>query len=147
MFRNVLSEIPDEEILNLCAVYGKVECEVYRKKVTLHNSKLGKIKMNSATRYVSMKIDPGKKFYNYYWMEGPLPGDQGQRITVLYYNQSQQCSHCLRMADSGCQGLGHGKKCKENSSIRAKMSEYMAYIKDTTDYVSLKEQYAEEIAK
>ena len=51
------------------------------------------------------------------------------------------------MSDSGCQGLGHGKKCKENSSIRAKMSEYMAYIKDTTGYVSLKEQYAEEIAK
>ena len=80
-------------------------------------------------------------------MEGPLPGDQGQRITVLHYNQSQQFSHCFWRADSGCQGLGHGKKCKENSSIRAKMSEYMAYIKDTTDYVSLKEQYAEEIAK
>ena len=27
------------------------------------------------------------------------------------------------------------------------MSEYMAYIKDTTGYVSLKEQYAEEMAK
>ena len=121
--------------------------KIYREKVTPHNSKLGKIQMNLATLYVSMKIDPGKKFYNYYWMEGPLPGDQGQRITVLHYNQSQQCYHCLRMTDSGCQGLGHGKKCKDNSSIRAKMSEYMAYIKDTTDYVSLKEQYAKEIAK
>ena len=51
------------------------------------------------------------------------------------------------MADSGCQGLGHSKKCNGNGSIRAKMSQYMAYIKDTTGYGSLKKQYTEEMAK
>ena len=55
----------------------------------LANSKYGKIKLMYATRFVYMKLDPEKKFKNFYWLEGPLPGDQGRRITVLYYNQSQ----------------------------------------------------------
>ena len=146
-FRNVPIEIPDEEILNLCAVYGKVEGKVNRETVTIDNTKLGKVKLPSATRFVNMKLFPGKKFNNYYWMEGPLPGDQGRRVTVLHYNQSQQCSHCLNTADTGCLGLGNGKRCEENGGQRAKMSEYMSDLSRSTGYLSLKQQYAADMAK
>ena len=70
-FFNVPVEVPDEEVLNLCSLYGKVEGEVGREKVTINNSKLGSFKLVSATRFVHMKINPGKKFNNYYWMETP----------------------------------------------------------------------------
>ena len=96
-FRNVPIEIPDEEILNLCAVYRKVEGKVNRETVTIDNTKLGKVKLPSATRFVNMKLLPGKKFNNYYWVEGPLPGDQGRRVSVLHYNQFQ---HTLKYNDN-----------------------------------------------
>ena len=146
-FNNVPLEVPDEEILNLCSCYGKVEGKVGREQVQMNNAILGKIKVTSATRFVYMKLDPGKKFNNFYWMEGPLPGDQGRRITVTHYNQLQQCSYCLRTADSGCLGFGHGRKCEENGGYRAKMSEYMLSLKKEIGYISLKEQYNLEMAK
>ena len=146
-FFNIPVEVSDKEFLNLCSLYGKVEGEVGREKVTINNSKLGSFKLVSATRFVHMKIDPGKKFTNYYWMEGPLPGDQGRCVTVSHYNQIQQCSFCLQTADTGCLGFGQGKKCEENGGTREKMSVYMKNLKNDIGYVSLKEQYALEMAK
>ena len=76
-FRNVPLEIQDDELMNLCVIYGKVEGEIPREMVRMNCKKLGKVKLASSTRYVHMKLDPGKKFKNYYWKEGPLPRDQG----------------------------------------------------------------------
>ena len=88
IFRNVPSEVPDSQILHLCKFYGKPESEVIREKVKLKNKNLGNVSLTSAKRFVMMKLDPGKKFNNYYWLEGPLPSDKGSRITVNHYNQS-----------------------------------------------------------
>ena len=88
-FKNVPLEIQDDELMNLCVIYGKVDGEIKREAVNMNHSKYGKFKLTSSTRYVYMKLNPGQKFKNYYWMEGPLPGDQGRRITVLHYGQLQ----------------------------------------------------------
>ena len=98
-FRNVPLEIQDEELLNLCKVYGTVDGHIQREAVNMTNSRFGKIKLTSSTRFAYMRLNSGQSFNNYYWMEGPLPGDQGRRITVLHQGQSQQCSHCLKTAD------------------------------------------------
>ena len=99
---------------------------------------MGKIKITSATRFGHMKLDPGKKFKNYYWLEGPLPGNLERRITVLHYNQAQQCSYCLKTTEEGCQGMGQGKKCEERNGIRAKLSDYMNDLKAKQDTGPLK---------
>ena len=90
-FRNVPFNIPDEEIIHLCKVYGEpVNNHVFYEKPT------GKSRgVPGATRFVKMKIKPGMQFENYYWLESPLSGDQGCRVTVLHAGQVQQCSHCL----------------------------------------------------
>ena len=139
-FRNVPSYIPDLEILNLCSVYGTVEGGVQREKLTMTTS-TGKITLPSSNRFVMMKINPGKYFNNYYWLDGPLPGDQGRRVTVLHSNQPQQCSLCLCNIESGCLGMGNGRKCEEMGGVRTKMSDYMSEFKAVTGYTSVKEEY------
>ena len=52
--------------------------------------------LQGSTRFVDMEMSPGARFMNYYWMEGPLSGDRGCRITVLHSGQERQCSNCLR---------------------------------------------------
>ena len=42
--------------------------------------------MTSATRYVEMVLNKGATLENYYWMEGPLPLDQGIRVILSHYN-------------------------------------------------------------
>ena len=81
-FRNVPLDVPDEEILHLCSFYGKpvTNCVEYEK---IAFSKISKT-FTGSTRFVEMELAPGKRFRNYYWMEGPLPNDQGCRITVLF---------------------------------------------------------------
>ena len=74
-------------------------------------------------------------------MEGPLPGDQGCRITVLHSGQDRQCSHCLRTQTEGCLGLGQGKVCKELGTKMTRMADYMTDVKVKTGYESLKTQY------
>jgi hypothetical protein len=39
-----------------------------------------------------MKLTQGKQLENFYWVEGPLEGDRGCRISVLHAGQEQQCS-------------------------------------------------------
>ena len=141
-FRNVPTYVPDMELLNLCALYGSIESEMSRERVSLTTVK-GRIAVPTSSRFVYMKLQPGKRLNNYYWFDGPLPGDQGRRVTVLHNGQHQQCSHCLRTADTGCQGLGNGRMCEENGGVRAKMSEYMRSFKEETGYKSLKEEYVE----
>ena len=88
-----------------------------------------------------MELNPGTCFKNFYWMEGPLPGDTGSRITVLHSGQEQQCSHCLKTGREGCRAFGNGKACQELGTPRAKMLDYMTYLKKMTGYESLKSQY------
>ena len=115
--------------------------------MTLKNKNLGNVSLTSAKRFVMMKLDPGKKFNNYYWLEGPLPSDKGRRITVNHDNQSQQCSRCLLTAENGCLGFGNGKMCEENKGVRAKMSDYLNFLKNTIGYCTLKELYSKEMSR
>ena len=80
-------------------------------KLTNANDK-GKVGSN---RTVDVILNDGASFENYYWLEGPLPSDQGRRITVTHQNQTQQCSNCFYFAKSKygmemrCPGNGNGK--------------------------------------
>ena len=94
-----------------------------------------------STRFVDMEMNPGSSMMNFYWMEGPLPGDQGCRITVLHSGQDRQCSHCLKTLSDGCPGQGQGKVCKSLGTKMTRMVDYMADIKGKTGYESLKTAY------
>ena len=85
-FKNDPLNVPDEEILTLCAAYGKAVdgCVQYER---LNNIK-GR-GLTGSTRYVDMELEPGQTFENLYWMEGPLQGNVGKRIVVLYSGQAR----------------------------------------------------------
>ena len=99
--------------------------------------------VSGSSRKVEMKMKPGKQFENLYWMEGPLEGDVGCRVTVLHAGQLQQCSHCLRRADS-CPGAGVGKVCEKKGTPRGLIGDYMQHIKLQHGYVSIKMKYQQE---
>ena len=136
-FRNVPLNVPDEEIIHLCSYYGKpVNNQVEYEKIV---NKWGTFQ--GSTRFVDMEISPGSRFMNYYWLEGPLPGDRGCRITVLHSGQERQCSHCLRTTTNGCPGQGQGKECKLKGTPMGRMTEYMLYISKKLGYESLKNKH------
>ena len=103
--------------------------------------------LTGSTRFVDVEMEQGISFENYYWLEGPLPGDVGKRIVVLHSNQPPQCSHCLRRAGLGCPAMGNGKACERAGTRRAKMNEYMEDLKKKIGYTSLKIKYAENQAR
>ena len=108
-FKNVPLNVPDEEILHLCLSYGvPIDNKVHHEMLTNARNK----GMLGSTRYVDMKLNRGAALENYYWLEGPLQGDQGRRVLVLHAGQQQQCSHCLRKSSTGCPGGGNGKICE-----------------------------------
>ena len=80
---------------------------------------------------------------NFYWLEGPLPGDNGSRVMVLHSGQVQQCSNCLKLATKGCPGKGNGKACTMLDTPRTNMSVYMESVKNEHGYRSLKAKYQE----
>ena len=116
--------------------------EAVNKEVIYKASKITR-GVPGSTRFVDMIFLPGKQFENFYWMEGPLDGDQGGRITVLHQGQVMQCSHCLRRADS-CPGGGKGKYCKEKGTRRGEIADYMRHLKVHHKYTSLKMKFREE---
>ena len=139
-FKNVPLNVPDEEIIHLCLSYGcpvdnKVQYEVLRNSRNKGHT--------GSTRFVDMELYEGSSFNNYYWMEGPFPGDQGRRVLVLHSGQAQQCSNCLEIGPN-CPAAGNGKLCKDEfKTPREKMSVYMNSLKITQNYTSLKTQYLE----
>ena len=135
-FRNVPFNIPDEEIIHLCQVYGDPLNNVVHYEKPNRNTR----GISGSTRNVEMKLTQGKQFENFYWMEGPLSGDQGCRITVLHNGQLQQCSYCLRREDL-CPGGGNGRACESMKTQRGKISDYMRYLKEKHGYTSLKMEY------
>ena len=142
-FKNVPLNVPDEEILTLCAAYGKpVSCVQYEH---LHNIR-GR-GLTGSTRYVDMELEKGQSFENFYWMEGPLPGDVGKRIVVLHNGQPPQCSHCLLRRGAGCRAMGIGKACQKLGTPRGKMNDYMQSLRDKVGYVSMKIKHAEKQAR
>ena len=126
LFKNVPLYVPDIEILNLCSYYGNVE----NSKVIWDKTKVpgSNFALPGSNRYVNMVMNHGAVMNNYYWLEGPLPGDPGRRVLVLHPGQQRQCSHCLQWEDSGCKGGGNGKLCKDNNEPRGKMFSYMDMI-------------------
>ena len=88
-FKNVPLNVPDEEIIHLCKVYGNpIDSKVTYE--TLHNDR--NKGMKGSTRSVDIELNKGASFMNYYWLEGPLKGDKGRRVLVLYNGQTTQCS-------------------------------------------------------
>ena len=130
-FKNVPFNIPDEEIIHLCQVYGDPVNNAVKYEKPNSNTR----GIPGSTMFVEMKITQGKQFENYYWMEGPLSGDQGCRITELHTGQLQQCSHCLRREDL-CPGGGNGRACKSLKTQRGKISDYMKYLRERHGYIS-----------
>ena len=146
-FKNVPMYVPDEEILHLCGVYGtvpdnKVHWETIR--VSTANKKGVLV---SPTRYVLMNINNGAMFNNFYWLEGPMAGDPGRRVTVLHPGQRQQCSNCFLTTTTGCKGAGNGRACFRITGSRVKMSTYMETLKSSTGYESLKAKYMRQLAR
>ena len=137
-FKNVPLNIPDEEIVNLCETYGKpVDYTVYYEKM-YNNKNRG---MVGSTRYMDVELFQGASMFNYYWMEGPLAGDTGGRVTVLHPGQTPQCYNCLKLATLGCPGKGNGKACHALGTSRTRMDEYMEMVKSKHGYCSLKQKY------
>ena len=130
---------PDEEIINLCECYG----EPINNVVQYEKGSKATRGVPGSTRYVEMKMLPGKQFEKIYWMEGPLDSDKGSRITVLHSGQVQQCSHCLRRADS-CPGGGQGRICEKKQTPRGLISDYMKHLKLHHNYTSLKMKFQQE---
>ena len=140
-FRNVPLNIPDEEIIHLVEVYGKPV------DYTVHYEKLNNLKnkgMVGGTRYVDVEMFSGASMFNFYWMEGPLAGDEGSRVTVLHPGQVQQCSNCLKLASSGCPAKGNGKACVAMGTPRTQIATYMGMVKMKHGYRSLKAKYYEQ---
>ena len=97
-----------------------------------------------SNRTVDVLLNPGYTFENYYWMEGPLPSDQGRRITVIHQNQPQQCSHCFGYSKQKygselniCPGNGNGKACKALETERTRMGPYMKLLQKVLGYRKL----------
>ena len=140
-FRNVPFNVPDEEIIQLCNSYGKpLNKKVYYEKLFNFRNR----GMMGSTRWVEMELNEGCCMNNFYWLEGPLQGDTGARITVLHNGQEQQCSNCLKTGRGGCRAQGNGKACAELKTPRTKMSDYMAELKRLVGYESLKSQYLQQ---
>ena len=147
-FKHVPLSVPDEEIIHLCCHYGElVDGVVHRDTVTIGGASRHTI--TSSTRWVEVKLSPGKTFHNFYWLGGPLPGDVGRRVTVLHPNQPRQCSWCFKyppssssttLTPSHCRGGGDGKTCQTRKTPRAKMSAYIETLKGE-GYISLRDQY------
>ena len=145
-FKNVPMSVPDEEIINICKAYSTpVDNIVHREMVRLSGPT--KRTITGSTRYVEVNLDSQTHFRNFYWLEGPLPGDPGRRITVLYNGQPQQCSHCLKLSSSSCSAAANGKLCQSMGTVRAKMSVYMESLKLQDGYVPMKTRYLEIQAK
>ena len=146
-FKNVPMYVPDEELLHLCGIYGSVvENKVHWEQHRITTSTKKGV-LISPTRFVLMHLNNGASFNNFYWLEGPMPGDPGRRITVIHTGQKQQCSHCLLTASTGCKGAGNGRVCAKTDMEKAKMSQYMQALKATTGYESLKTKYMRQLAK
>ena len=137
-FKNVPFNIPDEEIIHLCQVYG----DPLNNEVNYDKPSSNTRGIPGSTRFVEMKMSQGKQFENYYWMEGPLSGDQGCRITVLHNGQMQQCSHCLRREDI-CPGGGNGRACESLKTKRGRIGDYMKYLREGHGYTSMKMEYTQ----
>ena len=139
-FKNVPLNIPDEEIIHLCECYGKPVDYIVHYEKLFNDKNRG---MQGGTRYIDIELFQGASMNNYYWMEGPLPGDSGSRITVLHPGQTQQCSNCLKLANMGCPGKGNGKACSALKTPRTTLAMYMEMVRVKHGYRSLKEKYYE----
>ena len=132
-FRNVPFNIPDEEIIQLCRCYGNPLNNKVHYERLYNNRNKG---MMGSTRWVEMELKTSMN--NFYWLEGPLPGDTGSRVTVLHSGQEQQCSNCLKTGRTGCKAFGNGKVCVQLKTPRARMVDYMTELKRVMGYESLK---------
>ena len=145
LFRNVPLNVPDEELVNLALCYGHPVGGVRRERLTNYKDK-GKLGSN---RSLDVILNPGSTFENYFWMEGPLPSDQGRRITVTHQNQPQQCSNCFGYSKPKygtemiiCPGNGNGRACKALGTDRTRMGPYSKVLQKILGYRSIKAKFS-----
>ena len=79
--------VPAEEILHLCKAYITPMDNTVHREMTGPNTRRV---VTGSTRYVDVNLNDKTHFKNFYWLEGPLPGDSGRCITVLYNGQPHQ---------------------------------------------------------
>jgi hypothetical protein len=115
LLRSVPLNVPDEELVNLALCYGQPVGKVKRERLTNSKDK-GKI---GSIRSLDVLLNPGYTVENHCWLEGPLPSDQGRRVTVTHQNQPMQCNNCFgySIAKYGnglslCPGNENGRACK-----------------------------------
>ena len=147
LFRNVPLNVPDEEILNLAICYGNIQGTVKHEKLFNHKDR----NHSGSNRSIEIVLNKGASFENFYWMEGPLPGDLGRRITVTHPGQPMQCSNCFNYdhikytAAMGpvCPANGNGKACSAMETPRARMNNYMVALEKYSGvgYSSLKQKH------
>ena len=144
LFRNVPLNVPDEELVNLSLCYGQPVGAVRREKLTNLKDK-GKVGSN---RILDVILNQGSAFENFFWMEGPLPSDQGRRITVIHQNQPQQCSNCFGFSRAKyggelglCLANANGRAFKAMGTVRAKMAPYMRELERLVGYKSIKAKF------
>ena len=150
LFRNVPLNVPDEELINLCMCYGEPVGWVSREKLTNFKDK----GLPGSNRSVEVNLNKGASFENYFWLEGPLPGDQGRRVVVTHQGQPQQCSHCFgydsqkygKQVSDLCPAKGNGKACRLLETPRAKMGAYMKELERLVGYTSLKVKYSKKLS-
>ena len=136
-FKNVPLNVPDQELLNIIECYG----EATDAMVSYHPSTNPKARgiVNANTRHIEMILSE-KKMPNFFWLEGPLPGDSSSRVTATYPGQTPQCYNCLRIGNL-CPAEGKGKLCVELKTQRLRMDLYVNSLKLRDNYSTLKYQY------
>ena len=93
-FRGVPIKVPYKELIHLCSLNGDLINDiVHRQFLRLGSNSSHSI--FSSTRYVEVRLFPGKPLKNYYWLMGPSPGERGMRVTVLHSNEPSQCGWCF----------------------------------------------------
>ena len=137
--KNCPLNIPDQEILHIANTFCKPVDNIIHYE-TLSNVKAKGLK--GGTRYLEVELKPGAVVPNFFWLSGPLDGDQGARVTVLHGGgQPRQCFNCLKIG-SECKADGRGKVCsKDLKTPRARMAEYVETLRTRYHYISLKSQH------
>ena len=135
-FRNCPLNIPDQELLHIATTFcSPVDNIIHYETITNTKAK----GLRGGTRYMEVELRPNVIVPNFFWLAGPLDGDQGARVTVLHGGaQARQCFNCLKIG-SECLAEGQGKICaKEMKTPRARMVDYVETLRSKYSYASLK---------
>ena len=141
-FKDVDIETPNEELMELCDMWGEVEY------IERHvNAITG---LFDTTRFAYVKLDRGAVVNNYYWLPSPRQARGGRRIYVQCPGQDKQCSYCLESAIQ-CDSGAVGSTCRlDPNTVQMDLRSYMQQLRKNPQPSgkiyrgSLREQHEEE---